>query len=563
FLGADLLRNLINEYNIDAIADKNATAHATALFIEERLKDITQELNEVEEQAENYRKANSFTDLTTQGGVYLNQREGYDRTLTELETQLNLLRFIDRYLADNARRLIPAVKILNSGLHEMIGDYNKLVVEYNRVESGASAENPVASQLKKQLETYRNNILASVKTEIKTTRIQIGDLKKELASTDDKIRRIPTIDREYTDIMRQREVKATLFSFLLQKREEINLTQAGVVPKARTIASPYSSGQVSPRKSMVFIMFFMLAMLVPSAALYLTYLLRTRIRDISDLDALHGPTVVGDIARAVEGDFCDPASCMVVASDCDSVITEMFRTMRNNLLFMLGSCERNHDRGNGCNVVLVTSTIPKEGKTFISINLARMLSLMDKKVLLIGADLRNPQLAYALNIVKSERGLSSWLAGMVASVDELLVEYAPNMSILQAGPIPPNPNELLSGPRMRELFDMLHGRFDYVVVDSAPVGVVSDTFVISQYADAVVYVMRENYTQKDAIPFVNNLVSDGRLHGVAVALNATGVSGKMSRYKYGATRYGYKSSYRYRYEYVGAGSGGKGGRKKR
>ena len=553
--GIDFLSKLIDEYNIDATADKNATSRNTAAFIDERLTDISQELKNVETHAENFRKAHKFTDLSAQGSAYLMKNEEYEKKLSEHETKLNLLQFIDKYLEDNSRQLIPNLGAFDRSLQNSIDEYNAMVVQLNRVAGSASGANPAASQLEAQIESYRGNIGASIRTEIKATNIQISDVLKERASTDAKIRTIPTIDREYTDILRQREVVSNLYSFLLQRREEVNLTQAGVAPKAKIIASPSAdSTPMSPKKMRLYILFFVVSLLVPSLILYLRYYFQTKIKDISDLDGLTGGSVIGDISKASEAELAD--NRLVVHANDDSIISEMFRTMRNNLLFMLG--EHNH------NVILVTSTIPKEGKTFISSNLAMTLSLMDKKVILVGADLRNPQLSHNLNIGKPESGLSSYLAGMNASVDELIEEFAPNYHILQAGPIPPNPNELLSNDRMKGLIDTLRERYDYVIIDSAPVGVVSDTFTIAKFVDAVVYVVRENFSQKDTVPFINNLAADGRLHNVAVVLNMTEVSGRKAKYKYGATKYGYKYSYRYRYGYAqkyDSGSVGKRGKK--
>jgi|GEM_PF-888274 len=535
--GRAFLGWLIEAYNLDASEDKNATAVNTARFIDERLRDISAELGSLETQVEDYRKENKLTDIQVQSAAYLQRNEGYNLKQVELETQLNLLQYIRKFLAENDRALIPTMGTYDDGLQAMVLDYNTQLLQLKGLEDGASSANPVVAQLKSRLDALHANIISSVDNSIEATGIQLNDLKKQRVATDAQIGRIPTIDKEYTDILRQSEVKATLFSFLLQKREEANLTQAGISPKAKVIASPSVGDKpVAPRRGMIFALFLVLGLAVPSLVIWLVSYFRTKIESASDLEALRGVSIIGDVMKASESEIAD--NKMVVKPNDDAVINEMFRTMRNNLLFMLGEHEN-------C-VVLITSTVPKEGKTFVSINLARTLSLMDKKVVVIGADLRNPQIANSLNIPKREKGLSTWLAGMDDDVDGMIEQIARGFSIIQAGPIPPNPNELLSGKRFLDLLKELRQRFDYVVIDSAPTGSVSDTFTIAKHADATVYVVREHFSKKDTVNFINDLVADRRLHNVGLALNMTAMKSKT--YGYGGTKYKY--SYRYRYGYA-------------
>ena len=344
------------------------------------------------------------------------------------------------------------------------------------------------------------------------------------------------MSRQLTDITRQQEVKNNLYVYLLQKREETNLTQAGVAPKAKTIAKPYSPGrQVEPKKSFVMLVFLLIGFAIPALIMFLKDYFQTKIEGMKDLSNLKDINVIGDIIRVEE--INNGNGSVVVRPNDDSVVNEMFRTLRNNLLFMLSEKDQN--------AVLVTSTIAKEGKTFIAANLARSLSLMDKKVLLMGGDIRNPKLPGVLAIPKRDTGLSSYLAGQIQDHNEMIEQVEPNFYILQTGPIPPNPNELLSKRRMGELINQLKKEFDYLVIDSAPVGVVSDTFLISKYTDACIYVVRENFSEKDTVSFINNLVHDKRLRNVAVVLNVATNMSTQGRYKYG-----YKYSYRYRYGYA-------------
>ncbi|MFA5849842.1 MAG: polysaccharide biosynthesis tyrosine autokinase [Bacteroidales bacterium] len=534
--GKDILNALVQEYNKQAAADKNMVASNTAAFIEERLKNIALELGEVEGEVESFRKDYKVTDIPLQIGAYLNKTEGFDTRRQAIETQLNLITYIQEYISksENKNKLIPNLGISDQGLVSVISDYNKLVLDRERVKTSTSESNPSLKQLNLQVENIHENIKASLSNEKNASEIALRDLDRENTLTVSKISNIPSVDRQYTGILRQQEVKSNLFIFLLQKREETNLTQAGIAPKAKIIARPYSlGGPVSPKSQFIMLLFFMLGLAIPTIIIFLKDYFQTKVEGMKDMLNLKDINVIGDIIK-VE-DISDNTSLIVKPND-DSVVSEMFRTMRNNLLFMLSEKDQN--------VVLVTSTIPKEGKTFISTNLARSLSLMDKKVILLGADIRNPKLAGVLGIPKRETGFSSYLAGLVQNHNELIEQVEPNFFVLQTGPIPPNPNELLSKKRTGELIGMLKKEFDYVVLDSAPVGVVSDTFMLSKYADACVYIVRENFTEKDTISFLNNLVHDRRLKNVAVVLNQATEQKTHGRYKYG-----YKYSYRYRYRY--------------
>lgn len=538
--GEDILNALVAEYNKDAIADKNMVAYNTAVFIEERLKDIAKELGEVEVQVESFRKENQITDIPTQATAYLTRNEGYEKRRTEIETQLNLIKYIETFIANpaNKNKLIPNLGINDPGLVEVINKYNETLINKERIESSTSENNPAYKNIKMQVESMHENIKASLSNERRASEIGIRDLDREFTTTNSKIRNIPTIERQYSDILRQQNVKSNLFVYLLQKREETNLTQAGVAPKAKMIAKPFSgTSPVAPKKSMILFIFFLVGLVIPGTTIILLDFFQTKIDGAKDLQQLRGISLVGDIAKVDTSDASN--GVVVVKRDDDSVMTEMFRTLRNNLLFMIGEKDQN--------VILVTSTVPKEGKTFISANLAMTLSLMDKTVLVVGGDLRNPQIFSALGFSRWEKGVSSILAGLEEDYKPLVHEVDKNLYILPAGPIPPNPNELLSKPRLKELIETVKKDYDYIIIDSAPLGVVTDTLMLSKYADATLYVVREGYSEKDTVLFINNLVEDNRIHNAAVVLNQASEGGSSGRYKYG---YKYAYSYRYRYGYV-------------
>jgi len=535
--GEDLLAALVNEYNRQAAEDKNMVAYNTAVFIEERLKNIAMELGDVEYKVEEFRKTNQVTDLPAQVGAYFTKSTSYDTQSLEIETQLNLITYIQNFISDpeNKNKLIPNLGITDPGLIAVIKSYNDLLMQRERVQSSASEINPAARQLNSQIAAMHESIRASLANEKNASEISLRDLERDNMKTSSQIHNVPTVDRQYQDILREQNVKSTLYSYLLQKREETNLTQAGVAPKAKSLARPYStSGPVSPKKALVLFIFLLIGLAIPAIILFLRDYFQTRITGMNDMANLKDINIIGDIISV--NNMPDHGS-LVVKPDDTSIVNEMFRTMRNNLLFMLSEKDQN--------VILVTSTIAKEGKSFMATNLAKSLSLMDKRTILIGADIRNPKLSHTLGIPKREIGFTSYLAGQIQDYNELIEQVDPNFFVLQSGPIPPNPNELLSKRRTGELIHELKKEFDYIILDTAPVGVVSDTFMISKYADACLYVVRENYSEKDTVSFINNLVSDKRLRNVAVVLNMATTPKTQGRYKYG-----YKYSYRYRYGYA-------------
>ncbi len=528
--GEEFLQALIAEYNRDAVKDKNTVAYNTSVFIDERLKDIALELGEVEERVETFRKKHDVADINTQVGSYIRQTESYDERKMDIETQLNLVRFIENFLLNpaNKNKLVPNLGLKDPGLIAIITEYNALLIDKERIESATSAINPTLQKITQQVENMHENIIASISNERQASEIALANLEREHTITSSKISNFPTVDREYTDILRQQEVKSNLFIFLLQKREEVNLTQAAVAPKAKLIARPYTGEQpVAPKRMLILLGFFIVGFSIPGVSLYLRNYFQTKIEGMSELEKLRHAAVVGDI---IKSDELSRKNELVVKPNDDSVVNEMFRTLRNNLLFMLSGKENK--------IVLVTSTIAKEGKTFISANLARSLSLMDKKVLLLGADLRSPQISKVLNVPNPKVGFSAWLSGQADDVAELIEVIYPNFSILQAGAIPPNPNELLSSSRTGELLEKLSKDFDYVIIDSAPVGVVSDTFLLARYAHATLYVVREGFSEKDTLSFINNITRDKRLNNVGVVLNFASMHKNNGKYRYGHG-YGY------------------------
>lgn len=535
--GKDFSEALIAEYNRDAIADKNTIAYNTSVFIDERLKHISEELEVAEKGVESFRKEHDITKIDTQADIFIRRGEGYENRRMEIETQQNLVRYIEEFIhnSNNRSKLIPNLGLKEPGLVGLIQEYNALLLKRDRVESATSQQNPILQQMGAQVDALHQQIVLAIENEKGAASIALQDLEREYTITHSKIRNIPTVEREFTDIIRQQEIKNELYIYLLQKREEVNITQSAVAPKAKIISQPYTPAKpVEPKKELLYLVFLILAVIIPAAVLYLKEVFRTRIDGTADLEKLQNTKVVGDIVKSDEA--IRTKTSLVIHNNDSTMIGEMFRTLRNNLLFMT-------NRPDG-KIVLVTSTVPKEGKTFVSANLAKSLSLMDKRTLLLGADLRNPQISHSLGISKSANGFSSYLAGHITNHNQLIDELEPNLFVMQSGPIPPNPNELLSRDVATQLLEQLRTEYDFIILDSAPVGVVSDSYLLGEVADATLYVMRDGYSFKDTIPFLNTVLADKRLHNVGVVLNYATPQTSIGRYKYS-----YKYKYRYKYSY--------------
>lgn len=450
--------------------------------------------------------------------------ETYEKRRLELETQLNLVHFIKDFIDNpaNKNKVVPKLGIKDVSLLGLIEAYNALLINKERIEASTSVNNPSLRQINQQMSNLNQSILLAISNEMKVWELALNNLEKESATTGVIIDNMPTLERQFKNIAREQKIKSKILMHMLKKREETSLAQAVISPKAKIIAKPHSTEKpVAPHRLLILSAFFLVGFVVPGVVLVVLDFLQTKITGMTELECLVGSCVVGDIAKV--GDIVGRRSLVVQQND-NSVIAEMFRTMRNNLLFM--SSERVE------NIILVTSTIQGEGKTFVSTNLAQSLAQMDQKVLIIGGDLRNPQVGSALSVTKRTIGLSSYLAGMVQNYHELIEHVQWNLYAIQSGPIPPNPNELLSNNKFEKLLNLVKDEFDYVIIDSAPVGVISDTLLIAPYAHATVFVVRENYSEKDTIGFINNLVQDQRLKNVGIVLNQTTGQGH-SRYKYG------------------------------
>jgi len=532
---AEVVLNKLTElYNQDAIIDKNMIASNTADFIEDRLKLISTELLDVELNVESYKKENQLTDITSEADIFLKSSSEYDKKLAEIETQLNLVGYIETYVKDNRNQynLVPAnLGLEDQSLLDLMQEYNKALLERMKLKRTTNDANPVIMQMEQQLKQTRSSIITSIGSIKEGLKISKRDALGKNQQFTSKIKAVPTQERQFLEIKRQQEIKSNLYLFLLQKREENALSLASTIPSAKTVDYAFTSiAPVSPKRMIIFLLAIMLGVVFPIVIIYLMDLLNNKILDKKEYQKLVRVPFLGSICLSKE------TNPIVVRDGKTTPIVEMFRLVRTNLQFML--------TGKDSPVILVTSSMSGEGKTFTAINMAMSFALMKKKVVLVGLDIRNPMLGDYMNISK-ENGITMFLSDLHYKLSDIIIpsDLHPYLSIIPAGPVPPNPAELLMSDRLDELIADLRKEFDYIVIDSAPLGVVSDTYLLNRLVDNSIYVSRQNYTPRDACSFINDVYENKRLNNMAVVLNGTD---EASSYGYGyANRYMNRNAAKY------------------
>ena len=527
--GQDVLNALAEIYNQDASEQNNLSAINTARFIDVRLKLLSEELNDVERDVENYKKSNKITDIEEDTRVYLSKTNVLDKEQIEVEMQQHLVKYVEEFIHNPANQsaLIPNLGLTDVGLVGVIQKYNELVMARERISNGSSDENPALKTLVQEINNTRKAIQTSISNSHKGLQISNNDLSAQNSLMQSKISDIPRKEREFIEIKRQQEVKATLYLFLLQKREEASLNMAVTVPKGRVLNTPDDATPVGPHRSMIILIFLFIGLLVPALIIYIRNLVNTTIRSREDMEKMTDIPIITELGHN------DSDTIIIDNKSNASSNSELLRLLRTKLQFTLDHPTEK--------VILVTSTMSGEGKTFVSINLAIMLSLAEKKVLVMGLDLRKPQLAKFFGI-KSKDGITAYLSGQKTDYKSLIHSPAefPNLHVFPAGIIPPNPTELILKERFVTLLEELKQQYDYIVFDSAPVGAVSDTFLIDRVADLTLYVFRAGFTDKRNIEFVNRIKNEQSLKRIFFVLNDVDL--ETNKYSY-HRKYGYAYGY--------------------
>ena len=528
--GKDILNTLSAIYNRDAIEQINRSAMNTANFIDDRLRLISGELSDVEGEVENYKQVNQMTDISSDAKIYLERNNEFDQQRIQVENQLSLIRFVEEFISKGANQyaLIPNLGLTDVGLVAVIQKYNELLMNRERIAGGSSEENPALRNMNQQIVSARRSIQVSIANSRKGLEITKRELDSQNQRAVSKIRDLPRQEREFIEIKRQQQVKESLYLFLLQKREEASLTMAITVPKGRVLNTPDVGEQTGPRSKIIMGIFFLLGLAFPLLIIFLRDLINTTISNRAQVEKLSDVPVLSELGHNTTGQVIIDHS-----SNTDSN-AELFRLLRTKLQFTLDYPSQK--------VMMVTSTEPGEGKSYVSLNLAISLSLTGKKVMLMGLDLRKPQLKKHLNL-DGEEGMSSILSGHVSDYRSIIQHVAayPTLDVIPGGVIPPNPNELLMSKRLDDMVEKLRNEYDYIVIDTAPVGAVSDSFLIDRVVDIAIYMCRMDYSDKRNIEFLNHVKADKTLKRPYLVINDVNMQSKY--YYHRGYSYGYGNYY--------------------
>ena len=537
--GRDFINKLLEMYNINANNDKNEVAQKTAEFIDARIGIISKELGSTEQDLENFKRTAGITDLSSEAQIALTGNAEYEKKRVENQTQINLIVDLQKYLQGSEYEVLPAnVGLQDGGLVGAISRYNEMLIERNRLLRTSTESNPAIVNLNTSIRAMRSNVQATLDATLKGLQITKADLDREASRYSRRISDAPTQERQFVSIARQQEIKAGLYLMLLQKREENAITLAATANNAQIIdAAIADDNPVSPKRMMVYLVALFFGMGIPVGIIYLIGLTKFKIEGRADIEKLTSLPVVGDIPLADE-----KSGSIAVFENKNNLMSETFRNVRTNLQFMLE---------NGKNVILVTSTISGEGKSFVSSNLAISLSLLGKKVVIVGLDIRKPGLNKVFNIPQKDHGITQFLTNPSMNLMDLVQpsDINRNLFILPGGAVPPNPTELLARDGLEKAIETLKTNFDYVILDTAPVGMVTDTLLIGRTADLSVYVCRADYTRKAEFTLVNELSENKKLPNLCVAINGLELQKKKYGYYYGYGKYGKYYGYGKRYGY--------------
>jgi tyrosine-protein kinase Etk/Wzc len=522
------LDNLIQIYNEDAAADKNFISENTSKFVAKRLLLISQELDGVEKDVEQFKTTNKLTDIETEAKLFIEGSSDYNKKKVAIEIQLNMVASMLDFIKKSSNSdLLPSNMIsAESEAPALMDSYNQLVLERNRILKSATVANPTVIKLDQQLASLKLNIMESLRRLQANLSIQKRDLGSQEGMLNSKIGDIPVQERQFRVIARQQKVKEELYLYLLQKREETAISLAATEPNARVIdAAKASVIPVSPKKRMIYLAALLLGLLIPFGILYLIDLLDTKVKTRFDITDKFSIPFLGDIPKSL-------TPTEIIDGTSRSSSAEAMRIVRTNLDFMLNQVPTGKAKS-----IFLTSTIPGEGKTFISVNLAGIFAISGKNVLLIGMDIRSPKLSEYLDIPHT-KGLTDYLSSHDAPISDYIFKSKKfdHLDVLLAGSIPPNPTEMLMNKKVEDLFVQFKNQYDFIIVDTAPVSLVSDTLIVAKYADTFVYVVRANHLDKRMLRIPETLFREHKLPNMAFLLNDTET---VKGYGYGYGNYGY------------------------
>lgn len=527
--GKVILSKLIDVYTYSSLEDKNSEATNTLRFIGERLQLITGELKDVEKDVEQYKTSQGITDLSAEGNLFLEKVKDNDSKLSEVDIQLKVLDGVERYLASGQSNAAPATLMVNDPiLTTFIENLGELELQREKTSRTVQAGNPFLETINTQIANIKQAIRENVSNQKKGLVITRNGLQGNNNRFESAIRTIPRKEREFVNIQRQQNIKESLYLLLLQKREETALSYASTVTDSRVVDTPHSTPKpVKPTPNIIYLIALLAGVIVPAAVINIRDLLNDKVQSRKDIENATGITIFGEIALKPK----DNVGSLVDLSS-RSFISEQFRTLRTNLQYV------NTNKGDKGTVMLLTSSTSGEGKSFVTINLAASLAALGKKVVILELDLRKPKLSAYLG-EERDNGISNYLVGTTNETDIIKKTKVNNLFLVSSGPIPPNPAEILSNGRIDTLLKVYRETFDYVIIDTPPIGLVTDATILSSSTDVCFYLVRHEVTQKQNLNILNDLKKFEKFKSLNVIFN--GVNYKNSQeYRYG---YGYGYGY--------------------
>lgn len=531
--GTDIIRTMLDFYNQNIIEDKNRSAVQTEAFILDRLVMISNELKDVEERLLEYRSQhNVTTDINSQAAMNMSLKTGYEQELADADAELDILNEIERIvtITDTYQTLPTAFS--NNAINSIIETYNRKVSNLNRMLEGSTSDNPLVISMRDELSRDKARILQN----IEAAKRNLSSRRQSITKLDNRssglLAAAPAIDKGLNEIFREQQVKVNIYTFLLQRREEIALQKTLATNTAQLIDNPSGYGPVSPKRMYILGIAFLIGLLIPAGIILLRRILFPVFADKDELERLTKVPVLGEVCIKEKGKSKGNGNDIVIGENVSTPIAELFRLLRNGISFTQ----------NGANnkVILVTSSISGEGKTFVASNLAMTYALTGKKTLVMGLDLRRPALSHRLGI-HNRTGITTFLSGQSNDIESLIspTNENPNLFVLPAGPVPPNPNELMMSERMAQLIDYLRKNYDYIIIDSAPIGVISDSFLLMRYSDLQIFVTRAKYTSKHSLNLLHSAVAKGMMNNPYIVINAVDIASNSYSYR----KYGYYSHY--------------------
>lgn len=531
----DYLKQLVFSYNMQANEDKNEIAMRTEQFINSRLEKINTELGATEGSLEATKRQYKIVNPEATGALGFTNTDQFTQKLADMDMQIELLRSLQQYMNEpgNKYQTLPSnVGLNDAAASTLINDYNKIVMERNRLLRSANENSPTITPLTAQLDDLSSSIRRAMTQVQRNAQIQRNSILQEYNRYSSMIYSSPEQERVLNQIGRQQEVKSGLYLMLLQKREENSISLAATADKGKLIDDPVSFGQISPKKSIILLIALVIGLAIPSIVLFLINFFRYKIEGHEDVARLTTLPIIGDVAIASE--TAKTKADIVVHENQNNVMEEVFRSIRSNIQFMLKEDQK---------VIMFTSTTSGEGKTFTAANLAVSFALLGKKVLVMGLDIRKPRLTNLFELKDKNIGITNLLVHDNPTHEDICANILNsgvnrNLDIMPAGPIPPNPAELVSRESLDNIFATLRKEYDYIIVDTAPVGLVTDTLMIARVADLTVYMCRADYTPKSSFEFINSLNAQKKLPQVSIVINGIDMSKKKYGYYYGYGKYG-------------------------